>query len=146
MSMMMSICRKTKNGLSSPLPVMGLRDAASGQHWWASTGCPRDYTGSRQGHTNSAAPCKPSSRTHAAGCYCCRLALRSRRQPCSTLSRRFTTDLIDLDPLGFMTLDRTKRAYCDEVRQRGGYSDESMGGSVSEETSPRFCVASLSQL
>src|ERR1043166_8807374 len=101
MSMMMSICRKTKNGLSNPLPVMGLRDAALEPHWLGFTGCPRDYTGSRQGHTNSAARCKPSSKTHAAGCYCCRLALRSRRQPCSTLSRRFTTDLIDLDPLDF---------------------------------------------
>src|ERR1051326_1839706 len=146
MSMMMSICRKTKSGLSNPLPVMGLRDAALEPHWLGFTGCPPAFMQNRRRHTNSAAPCKPSSRTHAAGCSCCRWALHSRPRPCSTLSRRFTTDLKDLDPLDFMTLDRTKRAYCDEVRQRVGYSDESMGGSVSEETSPGFCVASLSQL
>src|SRR5690349_15091544 len=131
MSMMMSICRKTKNGLSNPLPVMGLREEASGQHWWASTGCPRDYTGSRQGHTNSAARCKPSSKTHAAGCYCCRLALRSRRQPCSTLSRRFTTDLKDPDPLNFTTGDRIQRRCRSEVRDaKIGYSDEPAGSCV----------------
>ena len=36
--------------------------------YWMSAG----IHGERQGHTNSAVLCKLSSRTHAAGCYCCR--------------------------------------------------------------------------
>src|ERR1051325_4172376 len=67
MSMMTLTCQSPKSGSSNPLPVMGSRGAASGQHWLGFTGCPRESTERRQGHTNSAVLCKLSSRTHAAG-------------------------------------------------------------------------------